>query len=77
MTTLTNLKVKLLQDDIPAWQIAAKVGIHPSTLSEYALGKKEIKAKHLRALAKYFKCPQRDILGTSEFVTEVSDGDSR
>ena len=67
MTTLTNLKVKLLQDDIPAWQIAAKVGIHPSTLSEYALGKKEIKAKHLRALARYFKCPQRDILGTSEF----------
>lgn len=71
VTVLTNLKVKLLQDDLPAWQIGAKVGIHPSVLSEYALGKRELRPKHLRALARYFKCKQTEILGTSEF--EVSD----
>jgi DNA-binding transcriptional regulator YdaS (Cro superfamily) len=74
MTVLTNLKVKLLMDDLPAYRIAAKIGIHPSQLSEYALGKREIPPKHLRKIARYFKVPQQEILGTSEYALEVNDG---
>jgi transcriptional regulator with XRE-family HTH domain len=73
MTTITNLKVKLLEDDLPAWQIAAKVGIHPSTLSAYAQGRQTILPKHLRKLARYFHVPQSEILGTTQFGVEVSD----
>jgi transcriptional regulator with XRE-family HTH domain len=71
--TLTNLKIKLLEDDAPAYRIAAHCGIHPSILSEYALGKSSIKAKHLRALARYFKCPQSEILGTTTFEVNGAD----
>ena len=67
MTTLTNLKVKLIEADQPAWAIAAKCGISPSVLSAYAVGSRKIIPKHLRALARYFKCPAADISGTSEF----------
>lgn len=70
MATLTNLKVKLLLADEPQFVIAGKLGIHPSQLSKYALGQQSIRPTHLRALCKYFKCPQRDILGTSEFAEQ-------
>jgi transcriptional regulator with XRE-family HTH domain len=73
MTTISNLKVKLLEDDLPAYQIAAKLGIHPSTLSAYALGKQVILPRHLRKLARYFKVPQAEILGTSEYALEAPD----
>lgn len=68
--TLSNLKVKLLLADEPAFVIAGKLGIHPSQLSKYALGQQTISPKHLRALCKYFKCKQVDILGTSEFAEQ-------
>ena len=70
MASLTNLKVKLLLADEHAYVIAAKCGIHPSQLSKYALGQQTIRPNHLRALTKYFKCTQRDILGTSEFAEQ-------
>lgn len=71
--TITNLKVKLLEADVAAYKIAAKIGIHPSQLTRYALGYEPIRPKHLRALARYFKCPQTEILGTSTFVLEATD----
>lgn len=67
MTTLTNLKVLLLKDDLPAYKVAAKLGLHPSILSEYALGKKTIPKRHIRPLCRYFKVTQQELLGTSEF----------
>jgi len=67
MAVVTNLKMLLLDDDLPAWQIAAKCGMHPNTLSSYATGKRpSIKAKHLRALSKYFRIPQSEIVGTTD-----------
>lgn len=72
--TLTNLKVKLIEDDLPAYQVAAACSIHPSQLSRYALGQDSIKAKHLRALARYFKCDQSEIIGTTTFETEARNG---
>lgn len=73
--TLTNLKVKLLEDDRPAWEIAAKCGMAPAQLTHYATGRQAIRPKHLRALARYFRCSQQDILGTSTFDTEALDAD--
>jgi hypothetical protein len=65
--TLTNLKIKLLEADVPQYMVGAKCGIHPSQLSRYALGQDEIKPKHLRALCKFFHCRQAELLGTSTF----------
>ena len=64
---ITNLKLKLLQDDKAAWEIALKCGFSPSLLSHYATGRRTMRPKHLRALARYFKCSQQEILGTSIF----------
>jgi transcriptional regulator with XRE-family HTH domain len=70
--SITRLKMLLLDADQPQYQVAAKCGIHPSTLSDYALGK-EPSVDHLRALCKYFKCRQQDILGWVEVEWEVPD----
>lgn len=72
---LTNLKVLLLEDDLPAYQIAAKCGIHPSQLSRYALHQEKIKPKHLRALCHYFGLPQYKVLGTSVFEYTPQEAD--
>jgi transcriptional regulator with XRE-family HTH domain len=69
---LTKLKILLLEDDKPQYQVAALCGIHPSTLSNYALGQHPSVA-HLRALCKYFKCRQQDIIGWEEVEWEVPD----
>lgn len=68
--TITKLKILLLEADEPAYRIAAATGMHPSILSAYALGQKQLSVKHLRALAKYFKCRQQDLQGweTVEWV---------
>ncbi len=73
--TLTNLKIKLLESDLPAWQIAAKCGMHPAQLSQYATGNEAIRPKHLRALARFFKCPQKEIVGTTTFDMEALSAD--
>ena len=65
--TLTQLKVRLLTSDLPAYEIAAKCGMHPSQLSKYALGQKEIAPKHLRSLCQFFRCKQGDLLGNAVY----------
>jgi hypothetical protein len=70
---LTKLKIKLLESDLPAYKIAGIIGMHPSTLSEYALGQKTMTIPHLRVLTKYFKCRQQDILGWDEIEWIVED----
>jgi hypothetical protein len=69
---ITKLKVLLLEADEPQYRIAAKCNMHPSQLSQYALGQTQMSIKHLRALAKYFHCRQQDLQGweTVEWVTE-------
>jgi hypothetical protein len=74
--TLTNLKVKLLEDEQPAYMIAAKCGMHPSQLTRYALGNETIKPGHLKALCRYFKCAQKELLGTATFVLEDGGDDA-
>lgn len=70
---LTRLKILLLEDDKPAYQVAALCGMHPYVLSTYATGQKQPSIAHLRALCKYFKCRQQDILGWEEIEWEMPD----
>lgn len=65
--TISNLKVLLLEADVPQYQVAAKCGIHPSQLSRYALLQDDVKPKHLRALCRFFKVAQQELLGSSTF----------
>jgi transcriptional regulator with XRE-family HTH domain len=65
--TISNLKVLLLEADVPQYQVAAKCGLHPSQLSRYALQQDEIKPKHLRALCRFFRVTQQELLGSSTF----------
>jgi hypothetical protein len=59
---LTVLKYKLLTnyDDrgrpIRQYVVAVACGMHPSTLSRYALGQEEMRHDHAKALGNYFKC---------------------
>ena len=67
---ITKLKVKLLESDLPQYQIAARMGMHPSTLSAYSLGKINLRGADLRRICRYFKCKQTDILGTVTFTID-------
>ena len=60
---LTKLKILLLEADESQYRIAAACGMHPSILSQYALGQRQMSIKHMRALAKYFRCTQQDLHG--------------
>ena len=63
---ITRLRVWLLEDERPQYQIAAVCGMATITLSQYALGDRRMSMRHLRALAAYFDCTQQDLLGWEE-----------
>ena len=67
---LTKLKVMILGDGRSATQIAASAGIHPSTLSEYALGKRAYRQKDLQKLCAEFECEPDAIVGWFQFSFE-------
>jgi transcriptional regulator with XRE-family HTH domain len=46
--------------------IAAAAGVHPSTLSQYARGHKQIAANHLIALCELFQCEPEELVGEME-----------
>jgi hypothetical protein len=50
----TRLRLLLDQSPEPQYAIAGKLQIHPTTLSEYANGKKVPHWRHQLLLAKYF-----------------------
>lgn len=60
---VTKLRVKVLSVPHPQYQIAALAGIHPTTLSHYIHGKKDIQPPHLIALCKLFDCESEEIMG--------------
>lgn len=67
--TITRLMLKLQTTSQPNYKIAAAADLHPTILSLYARGKKEISPKHLIALCKLFECEPEDILG--DVVVEI------
>ncbi len=60
---VSALRVKFLENRIPAYVVGGRIGINPTRLSEYATGRKEIPAHHLRLLCDYFQCPPEEIIG--------------
>lgn len=62
---MTRLKARLLELGYsPQYLVAAKAGIHPSTLSQYCRGQKAIAVHHLQRLAVVLDCPAEALLGT-------------
>ena len=68
VTKLKMLILELNDDGIRQYQIAGACGIHPSSLSAYCLGTRNITRKHLRALKSYFGLDDEDILGWEEIT---------
>ena len=60
---ITKIRKLYLEQPLPAYKLAAFIGIHPSMFSQYALGRVVPKAHHLIKLCKYFDLPPEDILG--------------
>lgn len=63
---VTRLMLKLMSTEQPNYIIGAAAKIHPTTLSQYARGQKEISSKHLIALCKLFECEPDELLGEQE-----------
>lgn len=59
---ITKIKKVLLETDVKAYQIAAAAGIHPTTLSNYTLGRKDISQDHLISLCKVLDCSRKTSL---------------
>lgn len=64
--TPTGLDVLLSSLPVPRYIVAARAGIHPSVLSQYALGKQRISTKHIMALCEVLQVPQEQIIGYAE-----------
>jgi hypothetical protein len=62
---ILELKRLLLSNEDPAtgrriaqYKVAGDLGIHPTTLSQYALGDRQLPWQHRRLLAQYFDVPE-------------------
>ena len=75
---ITRIRKLLLTGDLPAYKVAAEIGIHPSTLSQYALGRREVLPHHLIRLCRYYQLNPEDILGyldEDDIVTWLSSNE--
>ena len=62
-----KLRTVLLHPEFrPNYIIAAMAGVHPTRLSEYALGKRYIPPHHVQRLCEVLKCNPDDIIGDME-----------
>lgn len=71
---ITKLKARLLANrdektgkQIPQHRVAAAIGLNPSTLSEYALGRTPFTQDNLKLLCEYFHCEPTDLAGWIRF----------
>lgn len=60
---MSKLRKRLLLSEKPQYIIAAEIGIHPATLSQYSLRRVPIATHHIPKLTRYFKCQPEDIVG--------------
>ena len=67
MIRTSKLQARLMwTENRPNYMIAAKIGVAPSRLSEYASGKRPIPAHHLLAMCEVMRCSPDDILGPAD-----------
>ncbi len=59
----TRLSELMEKDPQPDWHIGARCGIHPSVISRYKTGEREIPNKHAQALSEYFSVSIDEIRG--------------
>lgn len=64
----TKLARLLDSQPLADWDIARYVGMHPSTLSRYRSGARELPLRHAQRFAAYFEVPLDDVIGYSEDV---------
>lgn len=60
---ITRVRKLILEQPLPQWKLAGEIGIHPSTLSAYGLGRVPMLAKHLPLFTRYFNVPPEKVLG--------------
>lgn len=68
---MTKLRARFMRSPDPQFVIAGICGIHPSRLSEYALGRRPIKNAHLQLLCEYFNCNAEDLIGFLDEDEEI------
>jgi transcriptional regulator with XRE-family HTH domain len=72
---ITKIRLRMLEDGRPQYQIAADVGIPPARLSEYALGRRPIPAHRIFDLVRVFNCNPEDILGyENDDAADITEG---
>jgi len=62
----TKLDVLLRSSSTPDWEIAVACKMHPSTLSRYRSGSREIIQRHAVRLAEYFGVQLADVRGQAD-----------
>lgn len=68
---VTKLRLALLKCGAPQYMIAARAGMPPSRVSEYALGHKPIPTHHLLALARVLQRNPADLVGEADVMESV------
>jgi DNA-binding Xre family transcriptional regulator len=63
---ITKIRLRLLEDGRPQYQIAAAVGVSPARISEYALGKRAIPTNHIYSLVRVLGCNVEDLIGYAD-----------
>jgi transcriptional regulator with XRE-family HTH domain len=67
---ITKLRKAILETKKPQYVIAASSGIHPSTLSKYVLGQKDVKVDHLAALSQTLNLPPETLIGWVSYTVD-------
>lgn len=71
---VTKMRIRLLEDGRPQYQIAADLGIPPSRLSEYALGSRNIPTHRIYDFVRLWGCGVEDILGYEPGLDDEATG---
>ena len=74
---ITRLRRLLLGTNEPQYVTAGQAGIAPWILSQYALGRKSISAKHVNALCLALDCTPEELVGWDTFTLDPSEDESQ
>jgi predicted transcriptional regulator len=60
---VTKIRLRMLEDGRPQYEIAAQLGVSPARLSEYALGRRPIPPRRVFEFVRLWNCNPDDIIG--------------
>lgn len=66
VVSVTKIAVLLSRDNQPDWVIAAMCGMHPSVLSRYRTGSRQVGNRHAVSLAQHFGLTIDDVRGLAD-----------